>query len=114
MAQSQGAVVGFCALLVQGGEAEVEPIVVTAARRSQGIGRLRLREMVAEAGRRGTMRLFHDAGFRVLGRVDMLMDLSPEGGYRRPGITIHGREFEYWSRYAGLPVAGPSGHWLLC
>lgn len=109
VAESQGTVVGFCGLLVQGQEAEVEPVVVTAAQRSRGVGRRLLHEMVSEARARDirylwirpvarnveALRLFHDAGFRVLGRVDMLMDLFPEAPRRRPGISIHGRDFEY-------------------
>jgi GNAT superfamily N-acetyltransferase len=87
VAERERAVVGLTGLLVDGDEAQVEPVVVTAALRSQGIGRRLIDRMIEEA--------FHEAGFRTLGHLDMFMHLGDDDRSFKPGITVHGRDFSY-------------------
>ncbi len=108
--EQEDVVVALSGLLVEGEEGEVEPIVVRSGERSKGIGRQLLEHAIGEARRRGVRLLsvrpvarnveaisfFYRAGFQALGQIDLTMNLTgstqPEW---RPGITIHGREFEY-------------------
>ena len=53
VAEDDGQVVGFCALLTKAEEAEAEPIVVRSSYRSQGVGRRLLECVIDEAKRRG-------------------------------------------------------------
>ncbi len=100
-----GAVVGLTGLLVEGTEAEIEPVVVTAAHRSRGLGTRLLEHARAEAVARGmthlsvrpvgrnaaAMACFHRAGFDILGRVELFTELRPGRGDRwKPGVTLHG------------------------
>ena len=110
VAEEEGDVIGLCGLLMEGDEAEAEPIVVRSARRSEGIGR-RLLEQVTEEARKQNARFlsvrpvarnveaisfFHDAGFRTVGHIDLFMELreDPEREWK-PGIRIHGHDFKY-------------------
>ncbi|MHC4932557.1 MAG: GNAT family N-acetyltransferase [Planctomycetota bacterium] len=107
VAEEAGAVVGLTGLLVDGEEAEIEPVVVRSGHRDRGIGRRLIDHAVAEARRRGIRSVcirpvarnalaigrFHDAGFRLLGRIEMFMPLGPSEQEWTPGISIHGREF---------------------
>ncbi len=110
VAEQDAAVVGLCGLLLDGTEGEIEPIVVSAARRSRGIGRRLLRHLIAEAKRRGlkflnirpvarnaeAITLFHRAGFRTLGHIQMFTDLRPaKKGKWRTGVDLHGNPFRY-------------------
>lgn len=109
VAERDGALVGMCGLLVHGGDAQVEPIVVTSTLRSAGIGRRLLEHVIAEARGRGlrslsirpvarnveAIQLFHQAGFRVLGHLDMFMDLTETEREWKPGISMHERAFLY-------------------
>lgn len=116
VAERDGALVGMCGLLVHGGEAQVEPdegqvepIVVTSTLRSAGIGRRLLEHVIAEARGRGlrslsirpvarnveAIQLFHQTGFRVLGHLDMFMDLTETGREWKSGISMHERTFLY-------------------
>jgi GNAT superfamily N-acetyltransferase len=92
VAEVDGRVVGMTGLLVEGGEAEVEPVVVSTSARGQGAGSALLARMIAEAKRLGVrylnirpvarnkdaIRLFHRAGFQALGRVELFIDLKPQ------------------------------------
>ena len=42
------------------------------------------------------LQLFHEAGFRTLGHVEMFMDLSesPERNWKS-GVEVHGKDFRY-------------------
>lgn len=87
VAERRGEVVGFAAL---DGD-ELEPVVVTAAHRSGGIGRALVAAVLAEAERRGLDRVrvrpvarndaaiafFRACGFDVLARVELQRDVSP-------------------------------------
>ncbi len=100
-------VVGLVGLLVEGDEAEVEPIVVAEEWRGRGAGRALLERAVAEARALGVRYLnvrpvarnleaigfFHAAGFRLLGRIELFTDLGdPPGGWQ-PGPELGGRRF---------------------
>jgi GNAT superfamily N-acetyltransferase len=105
VAELDGAVVGLAGLLVENGRAELEPIVVAAAARGRGVGRVLAERVIAAARERGfprlrvrpvgrntdAIRFFHAVGFDVLGRVDLRIDLEPTA--RTPGEQIAGRDF---------------------
>jgi GNAT superfamily N-acetyltransferase len=107
VADSAGRVVGLTGLFVHGEGGEVEPVVVAAHVRAQGIGRQLIARAVQEARARDlesvsirpvarnveAMALFHELGFRAVGHVDMFMDLH--GRARRPGLELHGLPYEY-------------------
>jgi len=110
VAESQGSVVGLTGLLDRGTSGDVEPVVVAAAARDRGIGRLLIGRVADEARARGCEYLtirpvarnvaaihrFHAAGFRTLGgHVDLSMDLAPRRHDWLPGATLHGLDFDY-------------------
>jgi GNAT superfamily N-acetyltransferase len=110
VAERGGAVVGLCSLLVSGDEGEVDPVVVQTDVRSQGIGTLLIGRAVEEARERGVrllsirpvarnieaMALYHRLGFRNLGQIDMVMEVSgPSRVAWQPGVTIHQNDFSY-------------------
>jgi GNAT superfamily N-acetyltransferase len=103
-------VIAMAGLLLDEDEAEIEPIVIRADFRSQGIGTLLLEKLKAEAKRRGAkflsirpvarnieaIQCFYRAGFSLLGHIDMFMDLSNENDQGwLDGVTIHGNDFRY-------------------
>lgn len=110
VAEVNADIVGLSGLLVEGDGGEIDPMVVSSAYRSQGIGRQLLDHVVEEAKKRGVRFLsvrpvarnieaisfYFEAGFQVLGYLDMFVDLS-EASERdwKAGITIHGNEFRY-------------------
>jgi len=103
-------VLGFCGLLVQGEESELEPIVVDPNYRSRGVGALLARQAISESRRLRVkyvnvrpvarnleaIRFFHREGFRLLGRFELSIALeaaSPFGSNR--STEIHNLTFEY-------------------
>ncbi len=85
-------------------------VVVAAAARHQGVGRLLINRVVEEARNRGyeylairpvarnveAIRRFHAAGFRALGgHVDLTMDLGPRRHGWLPDASLHGLDFDY-------------------
>ncbi|MGB2694792.1 MAG: GNAT family N-acetyltransferase [Dehalococcoidia bacterium] len=110
LAERDGEVLGLCGLLVEGDSGEVEPIVVRATERSNGIGRQLVERTITDARERGVRFLsvqpvarnieaiafFYEAGFAMLGHLDLFMELSHPGAREwKPGITIHSHEFTY-------------------
>jgi len=109
VAEEAGFVVGLTGLLVDGEEAEIEPVVVRAGHRDRGIGRRLIDHAIAEARRRELRSVsirpvarnalaigrFHEAGFRLLGHLEMFMPLEPSEQEWTPGIAIHGRDFGF-------------------
>jgi len=98
------------ALILDGEEAEVDPIVVSTQHRGQGIGRTLLNCAVQEAKRLGVrylqvrpvarnqaaVSLYHHFGFRTLGRVELFMELGQSApGTWQPGPKLFGLSFEY-------------------
>jgi GNAT superfamily N-acetyltransferase len=87
-------VVGFVGLMIEGRAGEVNPIVVTSARRGRGIGRAMLAKVVEEARRRGlselsvspptrdrsALRALHAAGFATVSSVTVSYDLRGRAG----------------------------------
>lgn len=110
VAEVEGQVIGVVGLLVTGEEAEVEPVVVSAEYRSQGIGRL-LCQRVVEAARTCGVRFlsvrpvarnveaisfFIEQGFALLGRIELFQELaSPVAREWKDGITVHGHALRY-------------------
>jgi len=110
VADLNGRVVGLTGLLDQGTSGEVEPVVVTDRLRSQGVGRLLIERVVAEAVARGyeylairpvarnvsAIRRFYNAGFQTLGgHVDLTMDLADRHHRWLEGERLHGLDFRY-------------------
>ncbi len=108
IAERDGEVVGLCGLLLEGDEAELEPIVVAPAHRGAGVGARLAHVVIEEARRRGVrflnvrpvgrnaeaIRFFHREGFRLLGRLELSMPMAAElSESPHPEIPIHGRGF---------------------
>lgn len=102
-------VVGFVGLLLKGRAGEVEPVIVTAGRRRQGIGRALLAKVADEARKRSltqlsvspatrnvdAIRCCHEAGYTALEHLTLTFDLSQRGHAWQDGIDIHERRFQY-------------------
>ncbi len=110
VAERDGEVIGLTGLLRSGDDGEVEPLVVSAPSRPQGIGSQLIAHVIAEAKALGlrhlsirpvarnvdALRLFHREGFRALGHLDMFMDLSDDSSRRwKTGVSIHDKDFRY-------------------
>jgi GNAT superfamily N-acetyltransferase len=110
VAELDGRVVGLTGLLDRGTSGEVEPIVVSDRLRGQGVGRLLIDRVVAEAVARhyeylairpvarnvSAIRRFYDAGFQTLGgHVDLTMDLAERRHRWLDGVRLHDLEFRY-------------------
>lgn len=107
VAESESKVVGLTGLLLDGDEAEVEPLVVAESHRHRGIGAALLEAAIHEAQKLGVkylnvrpaarnadaMAFFRSSGFVNIGRVELFMDFS--GRSWNPGIELHGLSFNY-------------------
>jgi ribosomal protein S18 acetylase RimI-like enzyme len=108
VADRDGEAVGLVGLIVDGQEAEVEPIVVASAHRGEGVGRALLEHMVEEAKKLGVRYLsvkpvarnleaisfYYDFGFQTLGEIELFMDLgTPAPGTWKPGPELFGHSF---------------------
>jgi putative acetyltransferase len=110
VAEGEGKLLGLVGLMVEDQEAEVEPIVVASGYRGRGIGRALLAHMVLEAEKlevrflnvrpvarnAQAISFFYTAGFRLLGRVELSMELrpSPPGAWKA-GLEVFSCSFEY-------------------
>jgi len=106
---ADSAVVGLVGLTVDGRGGRVEPVVVTAERRGQGIGRALLGHVADEARHRGLARLtvtpdarnvgalrcLRAAGYDVLSALQLTVDLRNREADWRDGVAVHGVEFRY-------------------
>jgi len=102
-------VVGFVGLVLDGRRGAVDPVVVTARRRGEGIGRELLVHVTEQARRRGLLELsispalrnaeaihcLHAAGYDVLTNVTLSLSLNRRPGGLREGIELHERQFRY-------------------
>jgi GNAT superfamily N-acetyltransferase len=102
-------VVGFVGLVLHGRGGAVDPIVVTARRRGEGIGRALLVYVTEQARRRGLRELtispairntgaihcLHAAGYDVLTNMTLSLSLDRRPGALREGLELHGRRFRY-------------------
>lgn len=109
IAEQDGMVIGLTGMLIDGDEAEIEPVVVSAAHRSQGIGGQLIEHVIAEAKARGlgsikirpvarnadAIRCFHGHGFDVLGHLEMFQKLKPSDQEWIGRLEVHGSEFRY-------------------
>ncbi len=110
VAEGEGKVLGLVGLMLEDQEAEVEPIVVAPGYRDRGIGRALLDRVVLEAEKlkvrflnvrpvaRNTeaIAFFHSAGFRLLGRVELCMELRPAPpGAWKSGLELFSHSFDY-------------------
>jgi len=110
VAECAGEVLGFVSLILNDQETEVEPIVVTSKHRGKGIGRSLLNHVIEEARKLRVRHLsvkpvarnvdaisfFYDAGFRILGHIELFMDLEPEvSGTWKPGPKLFGHSFKH-------------------
>ena len=108
VADENGELVGLAGLVLEHGEAELEPIVVSKRLRSRGVGR-RLAEAVIEHAREHrvrqlqvrpvgrnaeAIRFFHRLGFDVLDQVVLMLDLvTDEPRPWRDGELVAARRF---------------------
>jgi GNAT superfamily N-acetyltransferase len=102
-------VVGFIGLILQGRAGAVDPVVVTADLRGQGIGRALLGYVAEQARRRGmreltispalrnleAIRCLYHAGFDAAATVTLALDLAGRDSQWHDGVDIHGVRFRY-------------------
>lgn len=102
-----GSVVGLVGLIMKGRVGEVEPVVVTAKQRGQGIGRKLLGHVAEQARGRGltaltispasrnidAIRCLHAAGYDVLSSIELTMDLGQRSRRWQSGPELHDLQF---------------------
>lgn len=101
-------VIGLVGLVMRGRGGEVEPVVVTASHRHQGVGRKLLRHVANEAMKRNmpsltispawrnveAIRSLHAAGYDVVSSIELTMDLGREAHDWQPkGLELHELQF---------------------
>jgi GNAT superfamily N-acetyltransferase len=110
VATSRKEIVGLVSLILEDGQAEVEPVVVSSQHRGLGIGQELLHHAIQQAKRLGVLCLsvkpvarnkeaitfFYDVGFKILGHIQLFMWLGPSSpGQWRAGPKLFGKSFEY-------------------
>jgi GNAT superfamily N-acetyltransferase len=110
VAEVRGETVGLGGLIVHDEEAEVEPLVVASGFRCQGIGKSLLDHIIREARRFGVRFLsvrpvarnvgavtwFVDAGFDLVGHIDLFQDLSVTSERKwKSRMILHGKRVRY-------------------
>jgi N-acetylglutamate synthase-like GNAT family acetyltransferase len=92
VAELDGKVIGLTGLLLEDGEGELEPLVVTEEYRSQGIGRQLVEIVIEQARKVGVTQLkvrpvgrneeaiqfFHQLGFNIIGHIELFQEFKPE------------------------------------
>jgi GNAT superfamily N-acetyltransferase len=100
-------VVGLAGLIVEGNEAEIEPLIVTKAYRDKGVGKQLIETVISEARQIGvrllnikpvarnmkTIAFLHKQGFKNLGFIELFMDFSNYPW--KPGPEIFGCKFDF-------------------
>jgi GNAT superfamily N-acetyltransferase len=100
-------VVGLVGLILNGRAGMVQPVIVTATHRGQGIGRALLEHLARQARDRGmtaltvspesrneaAIRCLYAAGYDTLTAVELTLDLSSRGPERRDGLDFQGLRF---------------------
>ena len=100
-------VVGLVGLILNGEEAEIEPLIVSKAYRRKGIGTKLIETVVSEAHKKevkflnikpvarniNTIKFLHKLGFKNLGHINLFMDLSNRSW--KSGLEIFGCKFNY-------------------
>ena len=110
LADLENKVIGLTALIQNGEEAEIEPIIVTNQYRGKRIGEVLIRHAVEEAKKLGVVCLsvkpvarnkeaisfFYDCGFRTLGHIQLFMWLGESSpNMWKSGIDLLGKSFRY-------------------
>ena len=109
VADDGGRLVGMVGMLDDGENAEVDPLVVAASRRWRGLGRMLVEHVLAEARRRGmkflsvkpiarnaeAFRFYHHVGFRILGNVELFIDLEKGEEAWAPGPELFNLRWFY-------------------
>jgi GNAT superfamily N-acetyltransferase len=110
VAERDAEIIGLVGLMVNDQEAEIEPIVISSRHRGKGIGRTLVNYVIEEARKLEVRYLnvrpvarnvkaisfFHRAGFRVLGHIELFIDMrSPEHDTWEPGPDLFGHSFKY-------------------
>ncbi len=113
VAESGERIIGFAGLLDTVGEegmAEIEPVVVSASSRGEGIGTELVERVVSEAKKREfrflsirpelrnekAFDLYVRLGFNKIGAIELFRDLSPTSDRKwKSGIVIHGKKLSY-------------------
>lgn len=105
-----GEIVGFTGLLVDGEEADVEPVIVSKRYRNRGLGKALIEYAIHEAKNLNirflsvkpvarnveAISFFTGAGFDIMGHIDLFQDLSNNSKREwRSGITLHGNRLKY-------------------
>ena len=100
-------VIGLIGLIIEGNEAEIEPLIVSKAYRGRGIGKQLLETVISEARKMGvrflcikpvarnikTIKFLHKKGFKTLGEIELFMDFSD---YKwKSGPKLFGCKFNY-------------------
>jgi GNAT superfamily N-acetyltransferase len=100
-------VVGFVGLVLDGRGGAVDPVVVTANRRGEGIGRALLAHVAEQARQRGLRELsispalrnveaihcLHAAGYDVLANITLSLSFDRRPGGYREGPELYDRRF---------------------
>ena len=110
VAELDNKVVAFAGLIINWGEGEIEPVVVSSSYRNRGIGTMLIQHVLQEAKKMDirflsirpvarnekALSLFIRLGFNLVGHIDLFQDLSqsPERKWK-PGIAVHGNELRY-------------------
>jgi N-acetylglutamate synthase-like GNAT family acetyltransferase len=106
VAERDGTIVGFTAMISKDSHAELEPIVVSGECRGQGIGRALAEVVISTARERGMRQVivrpvgrnaeaigfFHARGFEAVGQIELILDLVDPGRWRA-GERFAGRDF---------------------
>jgi len=110
VAEYQDKVVGLTALIYQGEEAEIEPLIVASNYRDKGIGRALLNYAVEQAKKlevrylsirpvarnEEAIAFFYQSGFYLLGHIEMFMDLKPfKPDAWKSKVKLFGHHFGY-------------------
>jgi len=102
-------VIGLAGLILRGRVGEVEPVVITASRRGQGIGRALLGHVAEQARGRGltaltispaarniaAIRCLHSAGYDALSAIELTLDLTRRKREWRDGVEFQDLRFRY-------------------
>lgn len=106
---AEDGVVGFVGLILQGRVGTIDPVVVSARRRGQGIGRALLARVADEARQRGLRELsispelrnagaihcVFRAGYEAASAITFTLDLTGRQRTGPEGIDLHGVKFGY-------------------
>ena len=110
VAEEKGELAGLVSLILNGQQAEIEPIVVKKAYRGRNIGNMLLEKVTGEAEKLGVLCLsvkpvarnteaisfFHRSGFNSLGQIELFKWLGPPSQFElKSGMMFNGKPFDY-------------------